>query len=52
MFSPLWERLELVWCWKCNRVTEHEVSFRVGIFAGKYTICKKCRDEVWDPRGY
>jgi len=42
----LWEKFETFWCWTCNQATEHRIFFLWGYFAGRWTICKKCRDIV------
>ncbi len=53
---PLHMRLvivkEVMWCWTCNKVMEHEVSNHPGSAGGWVTIvCKACRatqvEQLW-----
>ncbi|TMI16951.1 hypothetical protein E6H32_10160 [Candidatus Bathyarchaeota archaeon] len=53
---PLLMRLaivkEVMWCWSCNKVMEHEVSNHPGSAGGWVTIvCKACRatqvEQLW-----
>jgi ribosomal protein S27E len=32
-----------VWCWKCGKVTRHEITFRWG---GRCFLCKECGNIV------
>src|SRR6266702_777194 len=54
--SPLSMRLvivkEVMWCWSCNKVMEHDVSNHPGSAGGWVTIvCKGCRatqvEQLW-----
>jgi len=54
--TPLSMRLvivkEVMWCWSCNKVMEHEVSNHPGSAGGWITIvCKGCRatqvEQLW-----
>jgi hypothetical protein len=43
---------EVMWCWTCNKVMEHEVSNHPGSAGGWVTIvCKACRatqvEQLW-----
>src|SRR5438128_841582 len=54
--SPLSMRLvivkEVMWCWSCNKVMEHDVSNHPGSAGGWVTIvCRACRatqvEQLW-----
>src|SRR2546428_6707610 len=46
---------EVMWCWSCNKVMEHDVSNHPGSAGGWVTIaCKGCRttqvEQLWKER--
>jgi predicted RNA-binding Zn-ribbon protein involved in translation (DUF1610 family) len=36
-------RIEQIWCWKCEKVTAHEINWRWG---GQSFLCPECGDIV------